>query len=93
MSLGERQSLNELRVICTIGGELGLLTYQSCGLTLMYWDWLQEVGMLFKWFHMVQTQKINTFLYMLQRHWKDLKRHPFLKCVCVCPRVRGRSDI
>jgi len=46
MLLSERQSLTELRVICTIAGELGLLAYQLCGLTLIHWDWLQEVGMI-----------------------------------------------
>jgi len=66
MSLSERQSLTELRVMCTIAGKLGLLTCQSCILTLIYWNWLQEVGMIFGWFHMVRTMKIKTFSYMLQ---------------------------
>jgi len=48
-------------VICTIAGEFGLLTYQLCGLTLMYWNWLQEVGMIFGWLYMVSILKIKTF--------------------------------
>jgi len=61
MLLSERQSLTDLRVICTIAGELGLLTYQLCGLTLIHWDWLQEVGM-------VRILKIKTFCVC----WSDI---------------------
>jgi hypothetical protein len=88
VSLNERQRLTELRVIYTTAGELGQLTCQSCGLTLMYLNWLQEVGTMFGWLHVFRTLKIKTFLYMLQWHWKDLKNIHFLnECACVCMRA------